>query len=71
MSDERTRNLVYRFWQLTVGQRREIALGLGMISEADMETPEAERYGRALLKAAVEGKLEDLAGEVERCEGPR
>lgn len=71
MSDERTRNLVYRFWQLTVGQRRDIALKLKLISEDDMKTPEAERYGRALLRAAQEEKLEELATEVEKCEGLR
>lgn len=71
MSDERTRNLVYRFWQLTVGQRRDIALKLELITKGDMKTPEAERYGRALLKAAEQNKLEKLAAEVERCEGSR
>lgn len=71
MSDERTRNLVYRFWQLTVGQRRDITLKLKLITDDDMVTPEAERYGRALLKAAEESKLEELADEVGRCEGSR
>lgn len=71
MSDEPTRNLVYRFWQLTVSQRREIALKLNLIAKDDLATPEAERYGRALIRAAENNLLKQLAEEVERCEGPR
>lgn len=71
MSDEPTRNLVYRFWQLTVSQRREVTLKLNLITEDDLATPEAERYGRALIRAAENDMLKELADEVERCEGPR
>lgn len=71
MSDEPTRNIVYRFWQLTVGQRRDIAIKLELITTKDMAAPEAERYGRALLKAAKEKKLEELASEIEICEGSK
>ena len=51
MSTERTRNLVLRFWSLASSERREIALALGLIEMKDMELPEAERYGRALMRA--------------------
>lgn len=71
MSDERTRNLVFRFWQLTVSQRRDVTMKLNLISEDDLTTPEAERYGRALIRAAQNDMLEQLADEVERCEGLR
>lgn len=69
MSNQSTRNLVMRFWDLSSSQRREIALGLGLIEEADMKMPEPERYGRALLLAGERGVLEKLAQEVEKREG--
>jgi len=68
MSSQATRNLVMRFWNLTMSQRREISLKLGLIVEADMKTPEPERYGRALLLAGERGLLEQLAQEVEQRE---
>ena len=64
MSDEGTRNLVFRFWSLTVSQRREIALLLGLIDETELELPEPERYGRALLRASERGVLDQVAHEV-------
>ena len=42
-----TRNLVFRFWGLTVSQRREITLNLGLIQTEELQLPEPERYGRA------------------------
>jgi predicted phosphodiesterase len=68
MSSQATRNLVMRFWNLTMSQRREIALKLGIIVETDMKIPEPERYGRALLLAGERGLLEQLAHEVEQRE---
>ncbi len=70
MSDESTRNLVFRFWKLTVSQRRDIALGLGLIDRAEMSLPEPERYGRALLRAGERGLLEQVAREVAKRERP-
>ena len=64
MSDEGTRNLVFRFWSLTVSQRREIALLLGLIDEKELGLPEPERYGRALLRASERGVLDQVAHEV-------
>lgn len=64
MSDEGTRNLVFRFWNLTMSQRREIAQGLGLIEESEMSLPEPERYGRALLRAGERQLLDKLAQEI-------
>jgi hypothetical protein len=68
MSDESTCHLVFRFWNLTVSQRREIALGLGLIDPAELTLPEHERYGRALLRAGERGLLEQVAREVAQRE---
>jgi hypothetical protein len=64
MGDEDTRNLVSRFWKLTMSQRREIALGLGLIDQSELSLPEPERYGRALLRAGQRGLLNSLTREV-------
>jgi hypothetical protein len=69
MSDDRTRNLVLRFWDLASSERREIALGLGIIDQDEIKRfPEAERYGRALRRAGERGLLEQLADEIEKKE---
>lgn len=64
MSDENTRNLVFRFWNLTISQRREITLRLGLINKDELRLPEPERYGRALLRAGERGLLDQLAQEI-------
>ena len=64
MGDARTRDLVFRFWNLTVSQRREITLRLGLISTEEIDLPEPERYGRALIRAGKRGELDRLAREV-------
>lgn len=68
MSTQSTRNLVMRFWNLSISQRREITLKLGLIVAADLKIPEPERYGRALRLAGERGILEQLAQEVEQRE---
>ena len=68
MSNEDTRNLVFRFWRLTVSQRREIALHLGLMNDEDLRLPEPERYGRVLLCAAKRGVLDQVAREVAQRE---
>ena len=70
MSNESTRNLIFRFWSLTISQRREIILGLGLIDEDELRLPEPERYGRALLRAGERGQLGALAREVTQLETP-
>ena len=64
MEKESTHNLVFRFWSLSSSQRREIALGLGLITDDDLRIPEHERYGRALLNAKDRGLLDRVAAEV-------
>lgn len=68
MSNESMRNLVFRFWKLASSERREIAFDLGLINDADMQLPEPERYGRALISASERGLLEKLAQEIVRRE---
>ena len=68
MGDEDTRNLVFRFWRLTVSERREIALLLGLINEEELRLPEPERYGRALLRAGERSILDQVAREVAQRE---
>jgi predicted MPP superfamily phosphohydrolase len=68
MSDESTRNLVFRFWNLTISQRREITLRLGLIDVKELDLPEPERYGRALLRAGEYGLLDKLAHEIAEME---
>jgi hypothetical protein len=68
MGDPSTRNLVFRFWNLKTSERREIALRLGLITEAELGVPEPERYGRALIRASERGQLDQLAREVAQKE---
>lgn len=70
MSDDSTRNLVFRFWNLTSSQRRDIALGLGLIDRSELRFLEPERYGRALLRAWQRGLIEHVAREVTQREKP-
>lgn len=62
------RNLIYRFWELSIWERREITLKLGLITEVDLQVPEPERYKKAFKEAAARGLLADLATEIERVE---
>jgi hypothetical protein len=55
---------VYRFWNLNVSERRDIALQLGLITEEELQLPEPERYGRALIRASERGQLDELARAV-------
>lgn len=64
MSDEGTRNLVFRFWNLSSSQRRDLALKLALIERDELMLPEPERYGRALLRAGERGVLDKVAHEV-------
>ncbi len=68
MSQESTRNLVFRFWNLTISQRREVALRLSLIDEAELTLPEPERYGLALSRAGEREILDQLAHEVAEME---
>lgn len=71
MSDEHTRNIVLRFWNLRTSERREVAIKLGIIESNELALPEAERYDRALRRASEHGLLEQLAAEVKIRENAR
>jgi predicted phosphodiesterase len=66
---ENMRDLVFRFWKLTTSQRRDIARNLDLITDADMQLPEPERYGRALIRAKELEKIDKLAEEIRAREG--
>jgi predicted MPP superfamily phosphohydrolase len=68
MSDDHTRNLVFRFWSLSSSQRREIATHFGLLEEGDMRLLEPERYRRALLRAKERNLLGAVAKEIEKRE---
>lgn len=68
MSDEPTRNLIFRFWNLTVSQRRDIALRHALISQDELVLPEPQRYGLALQRAKERGLLEKIAADVAALE---
>ena len=71
MGDPITRNLVFRIWSLRRSEQRDILEGLGLLRKDEAGLPEAERYGRALVRASEEGLLEVLAREVEKTETRR
>ncbi|WP_133645217.1 metallophosphoesterase [Paraburkholderia flava] len=60
MGDKRTRHLVDRFWDLDGSDRREIALELGLITKEEVQLPEAQRYGVALIRAAERNLIDRL-----------
>lgn len=60
MGDRRTRHLVDRFWDLDGSDRREIALELGLITQDEVQLPEAQRYGIALIRAAERNLIDRL-----------
>jgi predicted phosphodiesterase len=68
MGDERSRNIVLRFWNLASSQRREIVEKLDLIDSADMKLAEPERYGRALTRAGERKLMNELAEEIEQME---
>lgn len=64
MGEEATRDLLYRFWNLTSSQRREIATRLDLLKEGEMTLPEPERYGKALIRAAELKIMDKVAAEI-------
>lgn len=68
MGEEDTRDLLYRFWNLSSSQRRGIAVKLSLLKEGEMKLPEPERYGRALIRAAELNIMDKVATEVARLE---
>jgi predicted phosphodiesterase len=68
MGEERARNIVLRFWNLDMSDRREISQKLKLIEPDEMNLPQPERYGRALLRAGQRNLLDELAIEIEKRE---
>jgi len=63
-----TDNLIFRFWQLSGSQMRDIALQLGLITKIDLQIPPHERYHGAMKLAKEKGLLVELAREIEKYE---
>lgn len=64
MGEPDTRDLLFRFWRLTSGQRRTIALELNLLERDELKLPEPERYGRALLRAGERNLIKEVAVKV-------
>lgn len=65
MGDPEIRHIVDRFWDLDASDRREIALELELISDAEVALPERQRYELALVRAAERDLLDRLEELVE------
>lgn len=68
MNDQPKRKIVTRWWRLPMDARREIALQLNLIKDAEIDLPEAERYGLALSRAGERGQVDELIREIEKWE---
>ena len=68
MGEEDTRDLLYRFWNLSSSQRRDIVTSLDLLKDGEMKLPEPERYGRALIRAAQLNIMDKIAAEVAKLE---
>lgn len=68
MTEPSTDNLIFRFWQLSPSQMRDIALALGLMTKDDMQAPPHERYYKALNAAKEKGLLVELAKQIEKHE---
>lgn len=68
MSTERSRNIIRRFWQLTVGQRFTIVTSLGLMDQSAGTGSELEMYEGLFRRAAEKNLLDQLINEVERME---
>lgn len=68
MGEEDTRDLLYRFWNLSSSQRRDIVTSLGLLKDGEIKLPEPERYGRALIRAAELQIMDNVAAEVAKLE---
>lgn len=68
VTEPSTENLIFRFWQLSASQMRDISLQLGLITKADLQVPPNERYRNALKLAKERGLLVELAKQIEKYE---
>lgn len=62
------RELLYRFWNLTSSQRRQIASTLGLLEQHEHALPEPERYRRALMAAAERRLMARVESEIQQME---
>jgi predicted MPP superfamily phosphohydrolase len=68
MGHEHLRDLIHRFWQLDGDKKRNVMLSLGLITEAELNIPEPERYGTGFLRAGEMNKLDELAALIAKVE---
>lgn len=68
MSETSTRNLIRRFWGLTVSQRFEITSEMGLIEADERALPELRRYTNIFQRANDRNVLDQLVREVEKRE---
>lgn len=68
MTEASTENLVFRFWQLSAKEMREISLSLGLINESDLALPPHQRYYKAMETARDKGLLAELSEQVKKYE---
>ena len=68
VTEPSTDNLIFRFWQLSNSQMRDIALELDLITRNDLQLPPHERYHMALNVAKEKGLLVELARRIEKHE---
>lgn len=68
VTEPSTDNLIFRFWQLSNSQMRDIALELDLITKNDLQLPPHERYHMALNVAKEKGLLVELARRIEKHE---
>lgn len=62
------RDLIYRFWQLSSSQRREIAQSFNLLEDGEIRLLEPERYRRALARAGDREIMGEVAAAVARME---
>jgi predicted phosphodiesterase len=62
------RDLVNRFFRLTLSQKTEIVGRLNLMDEADKPLPDVERHKRALLRARDNGRLDQVGELVKQME---
>lgn len=68
VSEPSTDNLIFRFWQLRADEMRDIALDLGLISDADLDLQPPQRYFKAMEAAKEKGLIVDLAMQIKKRE---
>lgn len=66
MSQNNSRNLMMRFWDLSSSRRYQITLDLGLITPEEASTPEPELYSRAFKRAIARGIFDKLDEEVSK-----